>query len=74
MSFKIIKQLLTSDTVVAYFDQIKETELFTDASPWGLSAILTQKTSGQEDRRVVAYASRSLSPVERQYSQTKREA
>ena len=40
-SFKRIKQLLTSDTVVAYFDQTKKTELVTDASPWGLSAIVT---------------------------------
>ena len=40
-SFKIIKQLLTSDIVVAYFDQTKKTALVTDASPWGLSAIVT---------------------------------
>jgi len=40
-SFKRIKQLLSSDTVVAYFDQTKKTELITDASPWGLSAIVT---------------------------------
>ena len=40
-SFKRIKQLLTSDTVVAYFDQTKKTELVMDASPWGLSAIIS---------------------------------
>ena len=49
MSFKSIKQLLTSDTVVAYFDQTKEMGLVMDASPWGLSAILTQKTP---DKRI----------------------
>ena len=65
MSLKRVKQLLTSDAVVAYFNQTKETELVTDESPWGLSAILTKKTPGQDDQRVVAYASRSLSPVER---------
>ena len=40
-SFKRIKQLLTSDTVVAYFDQTKKTELVTDGLPWGLTSIVT---------------------------------
>ena len=73
-SFQNIKDLLTSDAVMAYFDQTKETELITDASPYGLSAILSQKTPGQEDRKIVAYASRSLSDVEKRYSQTEKEA
>ena len=58
---------------MAYFDPNKETELVTDASPSGLSAILMQNTPG-EDRRVVAYSSRALTDVERRYSQTEREA
>ena len=44
-----VKELLTSDTVMAYFDKDKQTELTTDASPWGLSAILSQHTPGQDD-------------------------
>lgn len=59
---------------MAYFDPTKQTELTTDASPWGLSAILSQKTPGNDDRRIVAYVSRSLSVVEKKYSQTEREA
>lgn len=43
-------------------------------SPFGLSAILFQKCPGQDDRKVVAYASRSLSDVESRYSQTEKEA
>ena len=70
-AFDQIKELLTSDTVMAYFDPSMSTELTTDASPW---AILTQKTPGQDDRKVVAYASRALSDVEKRYSQTEREA
>ena len=58
---------------MAYFDPNKETELVTDASSSGLSAILMQNTPG-EDRRVVAYSSRALTDVERCYSQTEREA
>ena len=73
-SFKMIKEQLTGDKVMAYFDQSKETEVITDASPFGLSAILIQKTPGREDRKVVAYASRSLSDVESRYSQTEKEA
>ena len=73
-SFHTIKNLLTSTDVMAYFDPNKETELVTDASPSGLSAILMQNTPGTKDRRVVAYASRVLTDVERRYSQTEREA
>ena len=73
-SFNKIKELLASAKVMAYFDPNKETELVTDASPSGLSAILMQNTPGKEDRRVVAYSSRALTDVERRYSQTEREA
>ena len=73
-SFDKIKEMLTSETTMAYFDPSKETELTTDASPVGLSAILSQRTPGSEDSKIVAYASRSLSDVETRYSQTKKEA
>ena len=66
--------MLTSEATIAYFDPHKETELTTDASPVGLSAILSQRTPGQNDCQVIAYASRSLSDVERRYSQTGKEA
>ena len=49
-SFQQIKELLTSAKVIAYFDPSKETELITDASPTGLSAILVQKTPDLDDR------------------------
>ena len=49
-SFNRIKELLASAKVMAYFDPNKETELVTDASPSGLSAILMQNTPGQENR------------------------
>jgi hypothetical protein len=59
---------LISDTVLSYFNPYKETTIIVDVSPVGLGAILCQ------DNLVVAYASRSLSPVEQRYSQTEREA
>lgn len=72
--FRKVKELLASDTVMAYFDKNKQSEITTDASPFGLSAILSQHTPGHNDRRIVAYVSRSFTPVEQRYSQTKREA
>ena len=73
-AFNAVKSALTSKTVMSYSDKSKETELITDASPVGLSAIISQHTPGKEDRKIVAYISRSLSDVERRYSQTEREA
>ena len=51
-----------------YYDPQKKIELITDASPVGLSGILTQ------ENKVVAYASRALTDTESRYSQTEREA
>ena len=59
---------------MAYFDNQKTMELVTDASPWGLSALLSQCTPDKDDRRIVAHVSRCLSPIEMCYSQTEREA
>ena len=73
-AFDKIKRLLTSKTIMAYFGQQNETELTTDASPVGLPAILFQKTPGKNNRKVVAYASRSLSDVESRHFQTEKEA
>ena len=67
-AFDQLKHLLTSDTILSYFNLHKKATILVDASPVGLGAILCQ------ENRVVAYASRSLSPVEQRYSQTEREA
>ncbi|XP_061193203.1 uncharacterized protein K02A2.6-like [Saccostrea echinata] len=67
-AFDKLKSLLSSDTLIVYYDPNKTVELIVDASPVGLGAILTQ------ENKVVAYASRSLSPTESRYSQTEREA
>ena len=63
-AFQTLKDKLTCDTIMAYFDPSKDTEL---SSPVGLAPILCQ------ENKIVAYASRALSPVEQQYSQTEHE-
>ena len=73
-AFETLSQALTSAPVMAYFDVTKETLVTVDASPVGISAILGQRIKETDDYRVVAYASRALTAVERRYSQTEREA
>ena len=65
---------LTSTQSMAYFDTHKDTYITVDASPVGISAILSQRSPGNEDDKVVCYASRALTKVEQRYSQTEREA
>ena len=59
---------------MSHFDTSKETHILVDASPLGLSAILTQKDPQQDAHNIIAYVSRVLSPVEKRYSQTEKEA
>ena len=71
-SFKELKNKMSNAESLAYFDQEAETVIVSDASPVGLGAVLLQKQQGV--MKVVAYASRCLSDVERRYSQTEKEA
>ena len=69
-----VNAALTNKQVMSYFYLSKEAEVIVDASPTGLGAILLQRTPGQHDNKVIAYASRALTEVEQRYSQTEREA
>ena len=72
-AFDKLKQILMAKPTLSYFDPQRQTEILTDASPVGLSAILTQRDDNDKIH-TVAYASRALSPVEQRYPQTDREA
>lgn len=65
-TFQMLKDLLTSSSVLAYPQFDREFELHTDASSQGLGAVLCQK---QDDSttRVIDYASHSLSKPERHH-------
>lgn len=62
-SFERLKEALICAPVLAYADFSRPFQLYTDASLDGLGAVLAQEQDGQE--RVIAYASRSLHPPER---------
>ena len=69
-----MKEALTNEAM-AFFNKDWITELTTDAIPTGLGAELSQIDPSDHTRRqIVLYASRSLSPIERKYSQVEREA
>lgn len=58
---------------LGFFDPADKTELFVDASPVGLGAVLTQKDCSNS-ARIVSFASKGLTKAERVYPQTQREA
>jgi hypothetical protein len=72
IAFEAIKESLSSQSALSYYDQSKDTELIVDASPVGLAAILTQKSDS--GMKVLSYASRALTDVEQRYPQVHREA
>ena len=70
-AFELLKQRLTETPIMECPDFTKMFTLQTDATDYGLGAALTQEVEGVE--RVIAYASRSLNNVERNYSATVKE-
>ena len=63
---------MAQTTTLGYFDSDAKTRVITDASPVGLGAALVQEQNGV--KRVICYASHSLTEVEKRYSQTEKEA
>lgn len=62
-SFDLLKQKLLEAPILAFADFRLPFRLYTDASKVGLGAVLSQVQDGKEC--VIAYASRSLAPAER---------
>ncbi len=71
-SFDVIKAKIASPPKLAHFDPEAETIVACDASATALGAALSQRIDGQE--RPVAFISRLLTPTERNYSASEREA
>ena len=71
-AFKASKKLLTSDKCLTHLDSTLKLTLACDASEYGLGAVLSHKMSDGSERPI-GYASRTLSPSERNYSQLEKE-
>ena len=71
-AFNELKSRLASAETLGYFNKDAKTLIIADASPVGLGAVLVQEQQGR--KRVISYASKSLSDVEKRYSQTEKEA
>ena len=71
-AFEKLKCLIIQAETLGYFRVDCRTRIVADASPVGLGAVLVQEQGGTW--RAVSYASRSLTDVERRYSQTEKEA
>ena len=68
-AFEEVKTLLTSDRILVHYDPDKELVL---ASPYGVGAVLSHRYADGCDRPI-AFASRTLAPAERKYSQLEKE-
>ncbi|CAM4650968.1 unnamed protein product [Lepidochelys kempii] len=72
-SFEPVKDLLVHSPLLGLFTPALPTIVTTDASDYGLGAVLT-KLHEDNTQRTVAFASRTLSNAERKYSTVEKEA
>lgn len=71
--FEGLKAAICKIDYLGFFNPRNRTKLMADASPTGLGAVLLQEDL-HGTNRVIAFASKSLTDVEKKYFQTEREA
>ncbi|EIE87751.1 hypothetical protein RO3G_12462 [Rhizopus delemar RA 99-880] len=71
-SFNALKAILQSNLILHYPDLSKKFFVATDASLYGVAAVLYQKDELQRDK-YISFVSSSLTPSQRRWSTTKRE-
>ena len=72
--FESVKALLFGDTLRAYFDPQRKTQLKTNAGPKGIAVTLKQYDPQVKRWRPITYRSRALAEVEQQDTQLEKEA
>ena len=72
-AFEKVQNAVVQHTAKTCFDPNLDTEIVADASPVGLGGILIQRNK-ENKTNIVAYASRTLSDVEKKFCQTEKEA
>lgn len=72
-AFIKVKNILSSDRTLAHFNPNARIILTIDASPTGLGAVLSQIDKDMIERPI-SYASRTLTPAEKNYAQIQKEA
>ncbi|XP_038069806.1 uncharacterized protein K02A2.6-like [Patiria miniata] len=72
-AFEQAKTLITSEEVLTHYDPKLPVKLACDASPYGLGSVMSHVMPDNTERPI-AYASRTLSSAERNYSQIDKEA
>ena len=71
-AFQKAKSQLSSDVLLVHFDPGRKLAISCDASPYGIGAVLSHVYEHGTDRPI-AYASWSLAPAEKKYSQIEKE-
>ena len=72
VAFELLKSAMSQELILGYYSPENRTQLYTDASPVGLGAVLVQWH--EERSNIIAFASKTLTDVERRYCQTEKEA
>ena len=72
MVFKKLKTALSEKDVLVHYDEKKPIKLSCDASAYGLGAVISHVMSDGSERPI-AFASRTMTPTERNYAQVERE-
>ncbi|XP_073835818.1 uncharacterized protein [Musca autumnalis] len=71
-AFNDLKRYMSTGKTLGYYSTKDRTQIIADASPVGLGAVLIQ--FNESGPRIISYASRSLSAIEKRYAQTEKEA